>query len=29
LVSPWSEAASLYTRYVQASDKQKRKLKTV
>ena len=25
LVSPWDEAASLYTRYVRASDKQKRK----
>jgi len=29
LVSPWSEAASLHARYVQASAKQKRKVRTV
>jgi hypothetical protein len=29
LVSPWSEAASAYARYVRASDKQKRKVKIV
>jgi len=29
LVSPWSEAASLHAQYVRASDKQKRKVKTV
>jgi len=29
LVSPWSEPAALYAQYVRASDKQKRKVKTV
>ncbi len=29
LVSPWNEAASLHARYVRASEKQKRKFKTV